>query len=150
MIHHADLGSYHCYFEGDPGLLFSDNDTNLLHLYNQKTAGYFKDAFHEYIIHGDHQTLNPQRNGTKAAGHFHFSVPAHDKVEVRLRLSKGQNLQPFNNFDALFNMRRSEADDFYAELQTAMTNADDKLIQRQALAGMIWSKQFYTTTSPNG
>lgn len=143
LIQHADLGSYHCYFEGNPDLLFCDNETNLQRLYNQQTTGYFKDAFHEYIIHGNHHTVNPQRNGTKAAGHFRFSVPAHDKVEVRLRLSKDQNLQPFNDFDFLFNARRSDADDFYADLQTAMTYADDKLIQRQALAGMIWCKQFY-------
>jgi hypothetical protein len=142
-IQHADLGGYHCYFDGDPDLLFCDNDTNLQHLYNQKAAGYFKDAFHEYLIHGNRHAVNQQRVGTKAAGHFRFSVPAHGKVEVRLRLSKGQNLQPFDDFDALFTARHSEAGDFYADLQTAMTNADDKLIQRQALAGMIWSKQFY-------
>ncbi len=143
MIQHADLGSYHCYFDSDPDLLFCDNETNLQHLHNQQTAGYFKDAFHEYIIHGNQHAVNPQRNGTKAAGHFSFSVPAHKKVEVRLRLSKGQNLQPFNDFDDLFTARRSEVDDFYAELQTALTDADAKLIQRQALTGMIWSKQFY-------
>jgi Mannosylglycerate hydrolase MGH1-like glycoside hydrolase domain len=143
LIQHTDLGCYHCYFDGEPNLLFCDNDTNSQRLYRQQTAGYFKDAFHEYIIHGNSHALNPQRNGTKAAGHFGFSVPAHDKVEVRLRLSKGQNLQPFNDFDALFAERRREADGFYAGLQTAITDADDKLIQRQAFAGMIWCKQFY-------
>ena len=121
MIQHADLGSYYCYFDGAPDLLFCENDTNLQHLYNRKTAGYFKDAFHEYIIHDNHHAVNPQRAGTKAAGHFSFLVPAHDKVEVRLRLSKDPNLQPFNNFDILFTERRSEADDFYAELQTTMS-----------------------------
>ncbi len=140
---HADLGSYHCYFDGDPGLLFCDNDTNLQRLYNQPSAGYFKDAFHEYLVHGNHHAVNPQRAGTKTAGHFSFSVPARDKVEVRLRLSKDQNLQPLHDFDVLFTARRSEADDFYAELQTTMTDPDAKLIQRQALAGMIWCKQFY-------
>ncbi|MGZ8239012.1 MAG: MGH1-like glycoside hydrolase domain-containing protein [Methylobacter sp.] len=143
MIQHTDLGNYHCYFDGNPNLLFCDNETNLPHLYNQPAAGYFKDAFHEYIIHGNRHTVNPQRNGTKAAGHFSFSIPAHDKVEVRLRLSKNQSPQPFNDFNALFAKRRNEADDFYAELQTALTDADAKLIQRQALAGMIWCKQFY-------
>ncbi len=143
MIQHADLGSYYCYFDGDPDLLFCNNDTNSQSLFHQKTAGYFKDAFHEYLIHGNHHAVNPQRDGTKATGHFSFSVPAHDKVEVRLRLSKDQNSQPFVDFDALLEARRSEANAFYAELQTAMTDADDKLIQRQALAGMIWSKQFY-------
>jgi hypothetical protein len=94
MIQHASLGSYHCYFDGGPDLLFCDNETNPQHLYNRKTAGYLKDAFHDYIIHGNHHAVNPQRAGTKAAGHFSFSVPARDKVEVRLRLSKDQNLHP--------------------------------------------------------
>ncbi len=143
LIHQADLGSYHCYFDGNPNLLFCDNETNFPRLYNQHTSGYFKDAFHEYLIHGNHSAINPQRNGTKAAGHFRFSVPSLGKVEVRLRLSKNQNQQPFNGFDALFTRRRIEADDFYTELQADLTDADARLIQRQALAGMIWGKQFY-------
>ena len=143
MIQHVELEGYHCYFDGDPGLLFCDNETNLGRLYKQPTEGYFKDAFHDFVIDGNHRAVNPERYGTKAAGHFIFSVPPHDKVEVRLRLSKDHNLQPFNDFDAQFIARRSEADDFYAELQTEMMDADAKLIQRQALAGMIWSKQFY-------
>ncbi|MFA5924067.1 MAG: glucosidase, partial [Methylococcaceae bacterium] len=143
IIQHAELGSYHCYFGDDPDLLFCDNETNLQRLYNQQTAGYFKDAFHDYIIHGNPHAVNPEQFGSKAAGHYSFSVPAHGKVEVRLRLSKDQHLQPFHDFDALFTERRSEADDFYAELQAAMTDSDEKLIQRQALAGMIWCKQFY-------
>lgn len=143
LVQQADLGSYHCYFDGKPNLLFCDNDTNFPRLYNQPTSGYFKDAFHDYIIYGNLNAINPQKNGTKAAGHFSFSVPAHGKVEVRLRLSKNQNRQPFHDFDALFTARRTEADDFYAGLQTNLHDADAKLIQRQALAGMIWSKQFY-------
>ncbi|MGD0959459.1 MAG: glucosidase [Methylomonas sp.] len=142
-IQHAELGNYHCYFDGDPELLFCDNETNLPNLYNQKTSGFFKDGFHEYIVHGNQQAVNTQKNGTKAAGHFSFSIPAHGKMEVRLRLSKSQNLEPFDDFGALFATRRSEADDFHSHLQTAMTNADSKLIHRQALAGMIWNKQFY-------
>ncbi len=143
VIQHTDLGSYYCYFDGDPELLFCDNDTNLQRLYNQPAAGYCKDAFHDYLIHGNRNAVNPGRCGTKAAGHFSFSVPAHGKVEVRLRLSKDQNLQPFHDFDALFVVRRSEADGFYAELQKALPDAESRLIHRQALAGMIWCKQFY-------
>jgi hypothetical protein len=143
VIQHTDLGSYYCYFDGDPELLFCDNDTNLQRLYNQPAAGYCKDAFHDYLIHGNRNAVNPGRCGTKAAGRFSFSVPAHGKVEVRLRLSKDQNLQPFHDFDALFVVRRSEADGFYAELQKALPDAESRLIHRQALAGMIWCKQFY-------
>ncbi|MGZ8144319.1 MAG: MGH1-like glycoside hydrolase domain-containing protein [Methylosarcina sp.] len=143
VIRQADLGDYHCYFDGDPELLFCDNETNVQRLYNQSAAGYFKDAFHDYVIHGNRHAVNPERRGTKAAGHFSFSVPAQGKVEVRLRLRKGQNPQPFHDFDDLFTLRRQEADEFHAELQKGMTDADAKLIHRQALAGMVWSKQFY-------
>lgn len=143
QIHQADLGDYHCYFDGDPELLFCDNETNLRHLYNQPADGYFKDALHDWVIHGNRHAVNPERCGTKAAGHFSFSIPAQGKVEVRLRLSKGQNSEPFHDFNELFTLRRDEADDFYAELQADMTDAEARLIQRQALAGMIWSKQFY-------
>ncbi|MGZ5077158.1 MAG: MGH1-like glycoside hydrolase domain-containing protein [Methylobacter sp.] len=142
-IRHKDLGSYQCYFDGASELLFCDNQTNFPRLYNQPAPGYFKDAFHDYLVHGNLPAVNPERHGTKAAGHFNFSVPAHSKVEVRLRLSKTEHSQPFDDFDDLLTLRRNEADDFYAELQTALPDADARLIQRQALAGMIWSKQFY-------
>lgn len=143
QIHQADLGDYHCYFDGDPELLFCDNETNLRHLYNQPADGYFKDAIHDWVIDGNRRAVNPERCGTKAAGHYRLSVPAHGKVEVRLRLSKTRNAQPFHDFNELFTQRRDEADDFYAELQAGITDAEARLIQRQALAGMIWSKQFY-------
>ena len=143
IVEHPTLGNYHCYFDGDPDLLFCDNDTNAERLYGQPASGYNKDAFHEYVIHGNHHAVNPLQNGTKATGHFNFTVPAHDKVEVCLRLTKGQNTQPFNDFDQVFETRLREADEFYAELQSDLEDDDAKLIQRQALAGMIWSKQFY-------
>ncbi len=143
LAQHTDLGSYHCDFDGDPELLFCDNETNIQRLYDQPSEGYCKDAIHDYLIHGQRHSVNSERYGTKAAGHFSFSVPAHGKVAVRLRLSKDQNQQPFHDFDDVFAARRGDADDFYAELQTALTDDDSRLIQRQALAGMIWSKQFY-------
>ncbi|MDD1621075.1 MAG: glucosidase [Methylococcaceae bacterium] len=142
-IRHSELGSYYCYFDADSELLFCDNDTNLRRLYNQPSTGYSKDAFHEYLVQGNHHAVNPQRHGTKAAGHFSFSVPACEKIEVRLRLSKVPNPIPFVDFDRLLFTRRDEADAYYAELQTALPDDESKLIQRQALVGMIWSKQFY-------
>ncbi len=142
-IWHSELGNYHCYFDGNPELLFCDNDTNFLRLYQQQVVGYFKDAFHDYLVDGNCRAVNPRCHGTKSAGCFSFTVPAHGKVEVRLRLSKDRHSQPFADFDAQFDVRRSEADAFYAGLQTAMPDADARLIHRQALAGMIWSKQFY-------
>jgi hypothetical protein len=143
VVEHSTLGNYHCYFDGDPDLLFCDNDTNAARLYGQPASGHNKDAFHEYVIHGNHHAVNPLQNGTKASAHFNFMIPAHGMVEVRVRLTKGQNRHPFNDFDQVFDARRAEADGFYAQLQTNLVDDDAKLIQRQALAGMIWSKQFY-------
>ena len=143
VVEHPKLGDYHCYFEGDPNLLFCENDTNVARLYGETSSVHSKDAFHEYLIDGNHHAVNPLQNGTKSAGHFNFIIPAHDKVEVCIRLTKGSCKQPFKDFSEVFDARLSEADEFYAELQTDLVENDAKLIQRQALAGMIWSKQFY-------
>lgn len=143
VIEHPTLGRYHCHFDGAPDLLFCDNDTNTARLYGLPVSGYSKDAFHQYLINDNHQAVNPLQNGTKASGHFNFSVPAHGKVEVRVRLTKALIDEPFKDFDDVVNARRAEADEFYAELQVDLNDDDAKLIQRQALAGMIWNKQFY-------
>jgi hypothetical protein len=143
VIQHPKLGAYYCYFDGAPSLLFCDNETNVQRLYGSPNKGYCKDAFHEYLIHGNHPAVNPRQTGTKAAGHFSFDVPAHGKVEVRVRLSKVPSQPAFVDFDAIMGLRRTEADAYYAELQTDLMDGDAKLIQRQAFAGMIWSKQFY-------
>jgi hypothetical protein len=143
VARHGKLGTYHCYVDGSPDLLFCDNETNGQRLYDIPDKGFFKDAFHDYVIHGQHHAVNPQQTGTKAAGHFRFTVPAHGKVEVRVRLSQSPNKRPFTDFGAIVDARRAEADSYYAELQTDLPDDDAKLIQRQAFAGMIWSKQFY-------
>lgn len=143
VIEHQKLGKYYCYFEGNPDLLFCDNDTNVARIYGLPVSGYSKDAFHEYVIHGNRHAVNPLQNGTKATGHFDCTVPALGKVEIRVRLSKDQNALPFNDFNQILEARCAEANEFYAELQMDLADDDAKLIQRQALAGMIWSKQFY-------
>ncbi|MDF1584322.1 MAG: glucosidase [Methyloprofundus sp.] len=143
VIDHEQLGSYHCYLDEVPELLFCDNDTNTEKLYGNNTPGYFKDAFHEAIINDQHQATNPNEQGTKACGHYLFNIAAHDQVAVRLRLSKTPNPQAFNDFDQVFTSRISEADAFYATVQKNLPGDEAKMIQRQAFAGMIWSKQFY-------
>ncbi|MDT8283281.1 MAG: glucosidase, partial [Gammaproteobacteria bacterium] len=143
IVEHPTLGNYHCYVDAEPDLLFCDNDTNTARLYGQPASGYSKDAFHDYVIHGNHHAVNPLQNGTRAAAHFNFTIPAQGKVEVRLRLSREPNKKAFEDFDRIFTTRLTEADEFYAELQSDLSDDDARLIQRQALAGMIWSKQFY-------
>lgn len=141
--HHARLGTYYCYLDGAPELLFCDNETNTPRLYGTSDAGYFKDAFHDYVIDGRHDAVNPARTGTKSAGHYVFEVPAGGSVTVRLRLTKTPLTQAFADFTGILAQRRDEADAYYGELQAGIDDADARLIQRQALAGLIWNKQFY-------
>ncbi len=146
----AELGNYRLDCDGSPGLLFCENDTNVRRLYGQTNAkGFFKDAFHEYLVAGNQGAINPAQTGTKAAAHYQLNVPAHGSVSIRLRLSKanpsvnGKTARPFSDFEKIFDLRQREADEFYAELQRGITNADARNVQRQAFAGMIWSKQFF-------
>jgi hypothetical protein len=142
-IAHDKLGDYYCYFDGTAELLFCDNDTNTPKLYAKKTPGYFKDGFHEAVINGQQQAVNPDQQGTKACGHYTFTVPANEKVEVRLRLSKKKHKQAFSDFEQIFASRLQEANAFYTQLQKELADDEARMIQRQAFAGMIWSKQFY-------
>jgi hypothetical protein len=137
------LGTYRLYRDSDAPWLFTDNETNVRRLFGvQDASGYFKDAFHEFIVHGDERALNPEQRGTKAAVHYRLQIPAGDRAVVRLRLSTETAAEPFQGFDRLLERRRNEADGFYDRLQHGMSD-DQRLVQRQALAGMIWSKQFF-------
>lgn len=140
---HPTLGAYRFYAETNCELLFCDNETNVTRLYGEKMAGYFKDAFHEYVVHGNQGAVNSMRRGTKAAAHYRLPVAAGATAQLRLRLSATPNPKPFRDFDDVAAARIREADDFYAELQKNQPNEDARLVQRQAFAGMIWSKQFY-------
>jgi hypothetical protein len=138
------VGEYRLYAEGQPELLFTENDSNLARLFGVPgVAGYFKDAFHEYLIHGRPDAINPARTGTKAAAHYRLEVAPGGAVQVRLRLRQGSMGSPLDDFDEIFEGRRAEADEFYAELQAGLHDPDARNVQRQAFAGMIWSKQFF-------
>ena len=146
-IEHDQLGGFHLSCDGKPNLLFCDNETNIRRLFNQPQAkGFFKDAFHEYVIAGNKAAVNPAQTGTKAGAAYELTVAAGQSATVRLRLAQSNTpsaSQPWADFESIFSQRRSEADDFYAGLQQAITDADVKLVQRQAFAGMIWGKQFF-------
>jgi hypothetical protein len=153
VARHPQLGAHWAHGEathpeaaGDiqPALLFCDNETNVPRLFGSDGAsGYYKDAFHEYVVHGRRDAVNPNRTGTKAAFHYRLMVPAHGTTRVRVRLTNDAATEPFAQFDDLIARRRREADEFYAELQANMRDADARSVQRQALAGMIWGKQYY-------
>ena len=141
---HPELGTYRLYADGDPTLLFTENDTNSRRVFGVGDAsGYFKDAFHDYLVAKDRTAVNPARTGTKAAVHYPLTVPPGTMTQVRLRLAHQPLAEPFRQYDALIEQRRQEADVFYARLQEQMSDADARQVQRQALAGLIWSKQFY-------
>jgi Glycosyl hydrolase family 63 C-terminal domain len=138
------LGEYRLYAEGEPELLFTDNDSNLGRLFGADgDAGHFKDAFHDHLIQGVQDAVNPQSAGTKAAAHYRLEVDAGGSVQIRLRLRKGAVTSPLSDFETIFEQRRAEADAFYADLQVGLDDPDARSVQRQAFAGMIWSQQFF-------
>jgi hypothetical protein len=141
---HATLGNYHFYGDENPELLFCENETNARRIFGMEDArGFFKDAFHEYLIGGDEGAVNPNHAGTKAAAHYTLEIPAGESRRIRARLVDHKLAKPFRDFDEVVEDRRREADEFYAALQQDLIDPDARAVQRQAFAGMIWSKQFY-------
>ncbi len=141
---HERLGSYFLYTEENNGFLFCDNETNQKRLYNvENTNHYCKDGINEFIVHDDHTAVNPNQTGTKASVSYKHNVPAGGSVTVRLRLCNYSNDHPFSNFDTVFNERIKDTEEFYNEIQNGIPNPDLRMVQRQAYAGMLWTKQFY-------
>jgi hypothetical protein len=144
IVEHEGLGNYNLYCDGNPKLLFTDNETNTKRLYdyNDKKQ-FYKDGINNYLISGDQKAINPATQGTKAAADYDVNIEGNSCAVIRLRLSKVEINRPFEDFDRVFNERIREADVFYVELQKEIDSEDAKLVQRQALAGMMWGKQFY-------
>ena len=139
---HPQLGDYTLQCEGAGELLFTENETNNSRLFGGNNASpYVKDAFHEYVISGNKSAVNPGKTGTKAAAHYVLNVPGQGSSVVRLRLS--ENANGFGDFDKVFAARLGEADEFYDRITPKNLSEDEKRVHRQALAGMLWSKQFY-------
>ena len=147
-IEPAELGASRLYAEGAADLLFTENESNAPRLWSVGAAGYFKDGFHERIVEARRDRVNPAQVGTKAGVWFQSMVPAGGKMERRLRLTPHPLSAPFTDFDRLLWLRHAEADEFYRDLQVHIDSADARAIQRQAFAGMIWSKQFYELDIP--
>jgi hypothetical protein len=137
------LGASRLYFESDSELLFTENETNSRRLWNYGVPGYVKDGFHEHIVDSRTGSVNPAKTGTKAAVWHQGSIAPGGKMELRLRLTRRVHSAPFEEFEECLAQRRAEADDFYAALQKDMASLDERIVQRQAFAGMIWNKQFY-------
>jgi len=142
VAEHWELGRMFLATEGAPERLFCDNETNTERLWGVPGRSRFpKDGINDHIVSGA-ASVNPRRTGTKAAFRYHVAVDPGASATIKLRLSPSGS--PVDrDFDAQLDQRQAEADEFYAELTPAGTPPDEALVLRQALAGMLWSKQFY-------
>ena len=151
IARHGLLGDYRLRAEpcggAQPTLLFTENETNVERLYGAANpTPYTKDAFHEYVIGGRLDAVNPGGTGTKAAAHYRVEVPAGASVTIRLRLSEVNQApaEPFGvAFDRTVDARVHEADEFYAGRAPAGATPAERAVLRQGYAGLLWSKQFY-------
>ncbi|MGE5346207.1 MAG: MGH1-like glycoside hydrolase domain-containing protein [Acidithiobacillales bacterium] len=142
---HPELGDYTLACDGKPELLFTENESNVERLWGQSNSSPFvKDAFHRYVVGGEKGAVNPARSGTKAAARYVLEVPAGGCEVVRLRLAAKMPKTPFGApFDEVFRARLADADEFYEMITSKTLTEDERRVHRQALAGMLWSKQFY-------
>jgi hypothetical protein len=153
--HHTDplfqetLEDYYLYCEGTTSLLFTENESNNVKLFGTANVSpYVKDGINEYIVNGKSDAVNPAGFGTKAAAQFELSVPGGATKTIRLRLSTcapAKLAHAFADFDEVFEARLRDADEFYASVVSPAVNAnpDRGNVVRQAMAGMLWSKQYY-------
>jgi len=159
-VEHKTYGSRWLLCEGEPELLFTENETNATKLFGvQNRTAYVKDGINDYIVHGNRNAVNPDRTGTKASALYRLRVAPGTRATLRLRLT-GQEPKISHqsvprlvtaadgelfghSFDEVLNRRRAEADEFYSKRAPSGLSEDAKNIQRQAFAGLLWSKQFY-------
>ena len=130
-------------------LLFCENETNTPRLFGGTASGPFKDGINDCVVHGDTAAVSAKAEGTKVAAHLRIELAAGGEETVRLRFRPdGVAPAPFDDFDAIVAQRRAEADQFYAVLQDGIGDAQARAVQRQALAGLLWSKQAYIIDVP--
>ncbi len=147
---HPDLGVRYLYCEGSAPLLFTENETNQERVFGKPNANpYVKDGINEYVVHGHTDKVNPKKAGTKACAHYRLEVPSGDSRVIRLRLTPdapGENKGTGSfgdRYDKLMALRLKEADEFYASITPKSVSEDAAKVMRQALSGMLWSKQYY-------
>ncbi len=150
---HPKLGQRYLYCEGDVPLLFTENETNTQCIFGvPNRTPYVKDSINDYVVGGQTAAVNPEKTGTKVAAHYRLMVDPGQCEVLRLRLSdiaptalaESNGKDPLGrHFDEVLKIRREEADEFYASITPPSLSADQANVMRQALAGMLWSKQFY-------
>jgi hypothetical protein len=146
-VSHATLGERYWYCEGDVPLLFTENETNNERIFGTPNSSpWVKDGINNYVVDGKRDAVNPERQGTKAAAQYQLNVGPGQTATIRLRLSELAPAvvdDPFANFDATVQIRQREADEFYRGITPKRLSKDEALVMRQALAGMLWSKQYF-------
>jgi hypothetical protein len=144
---HPKLGERYLYCEGDVQLLFTENETNNKRIFGTDNAfPYVKDGINNYVVQGSHDAVNPEKTGTKCAAHYHLNLGAGKTATICLRLcdlAPGAIGDPFENFTQIMQTRQREADEFYESITPKRVSKDEALVMRQALAGMLWSKQYF-------
>jgi hypothetical protein len=146
-INEPELGGYELTMEGMPRLLFTENETNTKALWNWEghpgAPLYAKDAFHQRVVHGQEDAVNPAQRGTKACAWYKFNLAAGQTQTIRLRLTmRTEASRLIHDIDGVFAERMAEAEEFYS-FANPMLSQDGKRVQRQALAGLLWSRQYY-------
>src|SRR6516162_176217 len=161
-VDHRQYGKRWLVCEGEPKLLFTENETNTKKLFgSENRTAYVKDGINDYVVHGDSGAVNPKNTGTKAAALYRLRLSPGEKQTLRLRLTAqepqvvrmsaprlviadGPKTELFGqSFESIFSTRRTAADEFYAKRAPKGVSEDARNIQRQAFAGLLWSKQFY-------
>jgi hypothetical protein len=140
------LGKRYLYAEADAEVLFTDNETNAVKIYGPDADNgrkYVKDGFHRHIVNGEADAVNPAKTGTKAGLHIRRHVKGGQSTVILLRLSNAEIKNPLAEVDKLVKQGLADADAFYADIHPSKATADEKMIQRQAFAGLMWSKQNY-------
>jgi hypothetical protein len=145
---HSELGEYRLYFEGSPPLLYTENETNQNLLFNSPNPyPYTKDGINDFVVSGKQDAVNADMVGTKVAADYALAVPPGETRTLRLRLTQavyGPEDDAFGpEFEEVFGARLAECDAFYRDLLPASLSNDERAVARQAMAGMLWSKQYY-------
>ncbi len=144
---HATLGERYWYGEGEAQLLFTENETNNERIFGTSNSSpWVKDGIHNYVVHGKQEAVNPEHIGTKAAAQYQLNVGPGQTATIRLRLSElapDVAGDPFKNFNETMQTCRGEADEFYRDITPERVSEDEARVMRQAMAGMLWSKQYF-------
>ena len=146
---HTVLGNYDLFCDSPDDLFFTENESNSERLWGTPNSTPFvKDSINDRIVSGKIDHVNSAGFGTKAAAYYKFNIPAKETTSIQLRLTRASankktNNEPFADFEEIFTKRRAEADEFYGEIAPSSLTEEQRAVQRQAFAGLLWSKQFY-------